>query len=99
MNNASGNAASRSLWTLNNTVVGTHRPHHFAIAKGVPLEPTCRTRTSCQWTAATSLLDAPQKYGGSGVNAINTHLHGGLVPWISDGGQYSWFTPAASGGK
>ena len=23
------------------TVVGTHRPHHFAIAKGVPLNPMC----------------------------------------------------------
>jgi spore coat protein A, manganese oxidase len=26
-------------------------------------------------------------------NATTTHLHGGLVPWISDGGPFSWFTP------
>jgi spore coat protein A, manganese oxidase len=26
-------------------------------------------------------------------NATTTHLHGGLVPWISDGGPFTWFTP------
>jgi spore coat protein A len=30
-------------------------------------------------------------------NAVTTHLHGGLVPWISDGGPMSWFTPGAGG--
>ncbi len=27
-------------------------------------------------------------------NKIAVHLHGGLVPWISDGGPFAWFTPA-----
>jgi len=27
-----------------------------------------------------------------------THLHGGLVPWISDGGPYSWFGPNGDSG-
>lgn len=26
-------------------------------------------------------------------NAVVTHLHGGFVPWISDGGPMAWFTP------
>jgi spore coat protein A len=26
-------------------------------------------------------------------NRIATHLHGGLVPWISDGGPFDWFSP------
>ncbi len=26
-------------------------------------------------------------------NRIATHIHGGLVPWISDGGPFDWFTP------
>ena len=26
-------------------------------------------------------------------NAVTTHLHGGFVPWISDGGPRTWFTP------
>ena len=42
--------------------------------------------------------DAAVKFGGNGYNASCVHLHGGFVPWISDGGPMSWFTPAASGG-
>ncbi len=26
-----------------------------------------------------------------GPNRVSTHLHGGLVPWISDGGPFAWF--------
>ncbi len=29
-------------------------------------------------------------------NRIATHLHGGLVPWISDGGPFDWFTPGCN---
>ena len=28
-----------------------------------------------------------------GPNRVVTHLHGGLVPWISDGGPFAWFDP------
>ncbi len=28
-----------------------------------------------------------------GQNRAATHLHGGLVPWISDGGPFDWFDP------
>lgn len=27
------------------------------------------------------------------VNRATVHLHGGKVPWVSDGGPFSWFTP------
>ena len=30
-------------------------------------------------------------------NRICVHLHGGLVPWTSDGGPFAWFSPTASG--
>jgi spore coat protein A, manganese oxidase len=30
-------------------------------------------------------------------NRATVHLHGGLVPWTSDGGPFSWFTPSATG--
>lgn len=43
--------------------------------------------------------DVAGKFGGSGRNAATTHLHGGFVPWISDGGPMTWFTPGYSGGK
>jgi spore coat protein A len=36
----------------------------------------------------------PTVMGGSlPQNRIATHLHGGLVPWISDGGPFDWFLP------
>ena len=31
-------------------------------------------------------------------NRVATHLHGGLVPWISDGGPHSWFDPNGNTG-
>lgn len=33
----------------------------------------------------------------SGQIGIATHLHGGLVPWVSDGGAYDWFTKTVAG--
>lgn len=35
---------------------------------------------------------------GLGPNRIATHLHGGLVPWISDGGPFDWFDPNGGSG-
>src|SRR3954453_24213959 len=31
---------------------------------------------------------------GYGDNRVSVHLHGGFVPWISDGQPHSWFGPA-----
>ena len=36
--------------------------------------------------------EALGRFNGSGHNAISTHLHGGFVPWVSDGGPFAWFT-------
>ena len=30
-------------------------------------------------------------------NRCCVHLHGGLVPWTSDGGPFAWFSPTATG--
>ena len=32
-------------------------------------------------------------------NAVTTHLHGGLTPWMSDGGPFTWFTPDGQYGQ
>jgi spore coat protein A len=37
--------------------------------------------------------EALGRFGGAGLNAVSLHLHGGLVPWVSDGGPMAWFTP------
>jgi spore coat protein A len=42
----------------------------------------------------TSIMGADN---GAAQNRITVHLHGGLVPWTSDGGPFSWFTPQANG--
>ena len=42
--------------------------------------------------------DAAARFGGSGHNAATTHLHGGFVPWISDGNPMTWFTPTGTYG-
>ncbi len=33
-----------------------------------------------------------------GVNRASVHLHGGHVPWTSDGGPQAWFAPDGTGG-
>jgi len=35
---------------------------------------------------------------GQAHNRIAVHLHGGFVPWISDGGPFDWWTPGNAGG-
>jgi FtsP/CotA-like multicopper oxidase with cupredoxin domain len=34
-----------------------------------------------------------------GNNRVAVHFHGGLVPWISDGGPFDWFDPAGVHGS
>jgi spore coat protein A, manganese oxidase len=36
---------------------------------------------------------------GQGANHATIHLHGGFVPWISDGGPHSWFDPTGEYGE
>ena len=35
----------------------------------------------------------PGAESGQAQNRTAVHLHGGLVPWTSDGGPFSWFAP------
>ncbi len=44
----------------------------------------------------TSLMGAE---AGAYANRICVHLHGGLVPWTSDGGPYTWFDPQGIHGE
>ncbi len=47
---------------------------------------------------ATHILPVDTSVPGSepnvAQNRTTVHLHGGLVPWTSDGGPFSWFTPS-----
>jgi spore coat protein A, manganese oxidase len=43
-------------------------------------------------------VDVTQQEQGDAYNATAVHLHGGLVPWISDGGPFDFFTPTGKHG-
>jgi spore coat protein A len=93
----------RPAVTLGGPVAQRHLGGIIVAQKGTPIQFTLTNTLPNNHILPVDLSanfsDAAAKFGGAGVNAITTHLHGGLVPWISDGGPESWFTPAASGGK
>ncbi len=39
-------------------------------------------------------ISLPGAGTGQAENRAAVHLHGGLIPWISDGGPFDWWTPA-----
>jgi spore coat protein A len=75
---------------------GKHLGMTILAAKGTPVQITFKNQLP-----ATHIIpvDTDPFFYNAAVaqNAIATHLHGGLVPWISDGGPYDWFTPDAAG--
>ena len=44
-----------------------------------------------------TIMGAPA--AGQPANKATIHLHGGFVPWISDGGPHSWFDPGGEYGE
>ncbi len=96
-------------------VSGKPTPSHLGgvivAAKGIPIQITFTNRLPDRHILPVDTTNDPRamgvgvfpdtanKFEGSGYNAACTHLHGGFVPWISDGGPMAWFSPAASGGK
>jgi spore coat protein A, manganese oxidase len=43
-----------------------------------------------------SLVSPYLGVGDPTVNRVAPHLHGGLVPWTSDGGPFHWFSPGGA---
>jgi spore coat protein A len=88
-----------TLWGYNPVVPlggGTQPQRHLGgiivAQRGVPIQLTLTNRLPPKHIlpvdTSANFPDA-QKH----QNATTTHLHGGFVPWISDGGPFSWFTP------
>jgi spore coat protein A len=52
--------------------------------------------------ALNSIIPVDNSIPGTGLgvaqNRIAVHLHGGYIPWISDGGPFDWWTPNNAGG-
>ncbi len=93
-----------TLWGFNPTkalnVVGTPTPTHLGgiivAQKGVPIQITFQNNLNILRHIIP--VDSTLPGANQAVNRIAVHLHGGFVPWISDGGPFDWFDPAGSHG-
>jgi spore coat protein A len=91
-----------TLWgyvPTNYLVAGPAAPRHLGgiivAKKGVPLQFTFRNTLPPVHPIPvdTTIMGANQA-----VNRTAVHLHGGLVPWISDGGPFDWWAPDGTHG-
>ena len=62
--------------------------------KGTPIQITFRNNLPPGPHIIPNDLTIPDANEGNNRTAV--HLHGGLVPWISDGGPFSWWDPAGA---
>ncbi|MFB3827952.1 MAG: multicopper oxidase family protein [Bryobacteraceae bacterium] len=67
--------------------------------KGTPVRIKYRSALPAQHIIPfdATLPTAPGIVGGT-QDRIAIHLHGGLVPWASDGGPFHWVAPTGAGG-
>jgi len=63
--------------------------------KGTPVQITFRNNLP-----ASHIIPVDSSIPGANAaqNRTATHLHGGLVPWISDGGPFDWWAPGGTHG-
>lgn len=68
----------------------------IAVKRDTPVQITFRNQLSGSHVVA---MDTTIPGAELGPNRVSPHLHGGLVPWISDGGPESWWDPAGNVGN
>ncbi len=78
--------------TLGGPVAQRHLGGIIVAQRGTPIQLTLTNTLPATHIlpvdTSANFTDAQQRQ-----NMTTTHLHGGLVSWISDGGPFSWFTP------
>jgi spore coat protein A len=80
-------------------LVGQNNRHLGGIIvgqKGVPIQLTFRNNLPGGKHIIPNDLTIPGANQGNNRTAV--HFHGGLVPWISDGGPFDWWDPAGNHG-
>jgi spore coat protein A, manganese oxidase len=85
-----------TLWGY--TVTGQPKHHLGGVivaARGTPVEITFKNTLPA---AHILPVDVTIPDADQAQNRTATHLHGGLVPWTSDGGPFAWFAPDGSHG-
>ncbi len=92
-----------TLWGYNPEtalgVNGTPVPRHLGgiiiATKGTPTQITFRNMLP---NAHILPVDTTIMGAMDAQNRTSTHLHGGFVPWISDGGPFAWWDPQGNKG-
>ena len=87
-------------------VAGPDTPAHLGgvivAEKGVPIQITFRNNlpTNAQGWGQIHILPVDKSIPGATAaqNRTAVHLHGGYVPWISDGGPFDWWGPEGNHG-
>ena len=99
---ASTGMGPTTLWGYNPTrglggnITPTHLGGIIVAQSGQPIQITFHN----QLFATKHILPVDTTIGGANqaVNRTAVHFHGGLVPWISDGGPFDWFDPYGNHG-
>ena len=91
-----------SLWGYAHNVyliAGPPTPRHLGgiivAQKGTPIQITFRNRLPATHPIP---VDTTIHGANQARNRMAVHLHGGLVPWISDGGPFDWWAPDGTHG-
>lgn len=99
MDNLHPELPDTKLWGYGNKVGGAFKHLGGAIIarSGTPV----RVRWSNELPSTHPLpvdttVISPYVTGDPTVNRAAPHLHGGLVPWMSDGGPFHWFSPGGA---
>lgn len=83
-------------------VTGTVTPRHLGgiviAQKGKPIQFTFRNKLSGLGPIPVDATIPGAELGGMDSRTA-VHLHGGLVPWISDGGPFDWWDASGTHGK
>ncbi len=77
---------------LGGIIIGKGRNPNDPNDKNVPIQITFQNKLS---DVKQHLIPVDTTIPGANqaVNRTAVHLHGGLIPWISDGGPFDWFGP------
>jgi len=85
-----GFSASTASWTK-------HLGGIIAVKRGTPVQVTFRNNLPP--THILPVDDTIMGVSGNQNNRADVHVHGGLVPWVSDGGPHAWWDPNGHKGK
>jgi spore coat protein A len=87
------------LWGFGQGGTFKHLGGIVVAPKDTPIQITFRNKLTVDGTPAGAPLnhiipvDTTIPGANQNQNRTAVHLHGGLVPWISDGGPFDWWTP------